>query len=104
MQILEYDEQRLVEALAQENAFNRFQSTPLPEMCIHLGQRFGCFLDAEEREHVGQRVLESAVEHQHLAAYLLTPLARVVFSFDLEIIIEEFYDGQIGRGRAVRDR
>src|SRR6202171_5552286 len=75
VQILEDDDQWLVEALAQQDALDRLQGAPLPYLRIHLGQRSGCFLDSEEREHVGQRVLETAVEHQHLAAHLLAPLA-----------------------------
>ncbi len=73
-------------------------------MRIHLSQRSKCFLNVEKREQVRQRVLQAAVEREDLAGNLFAPLACVVLGFDLEIVIEEINDGQVGGGLAVRNR
>jgi len=71
---------------------------------VHLRQRLGIFLDSQERKQVRQGVAEVLVEHYHFPGHLLAPLARVVIGIDIEVVVEQFDDGQVCRRLAVRDR
>jgi hypothetical protein len=42
MEILEYNDQRLIEALAQQDSFDSVQRAALLHLAVHLCQRIGC--------------------------------------------------------------
>jgi len=86
VQILEDHDQRLVQTLAQKQPLQGIESPLTADLCIHLLQHAILIVDAEQREQVRQRVLEAAVERQHLAGYLLSSFTLVVIECDVEII------------------
>ena len=62
MQVLEDQHQRLVEALAQQDALDRLQRPAPFDLRIHLGERIFAFLNAEQRKQVRQRVFQRTIE------------------------------------------
>ena len=101
MEVFEHDDQRLVEALAQHDSFERFLRAPPPRLHVHLRKRILAFLDAEQHEEVWQRVFEALVEREQFADHLFAALAAVVGGVDSEVAVKHFDNRQIGRSLAV---
>ena len=59
VQVFENHHQRLIEALAQQDPFDRFERAPLPHLPIHLRQRIVALDDTEQAEQVRQRIFET---------------------------------------------
>src|SRR5277367_5792379 len=76
MQIFEDDYQRLVETLAQQDAFDRFQRALLPDLPVHLRQRIGALYDTEQSEQVRQRILQTRIERERASSYFLAAPLR----------------------------
>src|SRR5262249_25608574 len=104
VQILEDHHQRLIHRLAQQNAFDRVQCAPPFDLPIHLRQRVVALDYAQQAEQVGQSVLQPPIEDGNLARDLLPPLTLVVLRYDLEVVLEQIDDRQVGRRSAVGDR
>jgi hypothetical protein len=56
-EVFEDHHQRLIEALAQNDAFDRLQRAALLDLPVHLSQRIVTLDDAEQTEQIGQRPL-----------------------------------------------
>src|SRR5690348_11685664 len=61
VEILENDNERLVEALAQQHSFDRLQRPAALDVWIYLRQRIAGFDDAEQRVEIRQRVFECTI-------------------------------------------
>jgi hypothetical protein len=102
VQVLEHRDERLIEALAQQQPLDRIERAAAPDVGIHFRQRVALG-DSQQRKQIGQGAFEGAIEHQHLAADLLPPLALVVIGSDLEIVLQQIDERHVRRGFAVRD-
>jgi hypothetical protein len=87
MQILEYHDQRLIEAFAQEDSLDRVQRATLLNLAVHLRQWIGCVSNPEQREQIRQCVFQRAIEHQQPTADFLPPLAAIVLRRDSEVVV-----------------
>ena len=85
MQVLEYHHQRLVEALAHEDALDGFQGAALANLRVHMRKRVVTFDDAEQRKEVRECVFERAIQREYPSVHLLTPGALIVIAGDLEV-------------------
>src|SRR5690242_2397849 len=57
VQVLEDEYQRLIEALPQQDAFDRLQGAPPSELWVHLGQRIAGFRNPVQRIQIRQSIL-----------------------------------------------
>src|SRR5262249_25159172 len=103
VQVFKHKNERLIEALAQPQLLQRLQRPPPPNLGVHLLQVGSQVVDAQERKEIGQRVLQAAVQGQHLARDFLPPLALLVFNRNVKVGLEQLDDRQIGGRFAVRD-
>ena len=86
VQILEDHHQRLIQTLAQDDAFDRLQRPPLLDLPVHLRQGILTLDDAEQTEEVWQRVFQRTVEDCDPAGDLLAPLALAVAGGNVEVV------------------
>ena len=90
VQILEDHHQRLVEALAQQNAFDRIERPPPLHLPVHLRQRIVVALhDSEQTEQVWPRVFQGRIERDDPSVDLLAPRPRVVLRRNTEITVQQ---------------
>ena len=78
MQVFEDHYQRLVEALAQQDALDRVERAPLASLHLDLRDLTVLIAQAEQPVQVGECILERAIEREDLAVNLLAPRALVV--------------------------
>jgi hypothetical protein len=100
VQVLDDHDERALGALAQPQTCERLVRPPAPDVGRHLLERGAG--DAQQREEMGEGVLEAAVECEHLAGHLLAPVALVVVGLDAAVAPHELHDGQVGEGSPVR--
>ena len=62
VQVLKDENERLIETLAQEELLERLKRPPPPNLRVHLLQRRGLLLNAQQRKEIGQRVFQAAVQ------------------------------------------
>src|SRR6516164_6449262 len=67
MEILENDDERLLEALADENALEPLLGAPPPNLRIHAGHGVVAVLESEQCKEIGDYVFQRTVELQQLA-------------------------------------
>jgi hypothetical protein len=103
MQVLEDHHQRLIERLAQQYPLDSVECAPLAHLRVHLRQRIVAVGDAEQAEQVRQGIFEAAIERDHAACNLFTPLAAVVAGVDTEVAVQEIDHRKIRARFAVRD-
>ena len=104
VQVLEDDDERLVEALAHDEALDRLARAAASNGSVHLVEARVARRNSEQREQMRQRIFERAVERQHLAGDLFAPRALVVTVGDTKISFEQVDHRQIRRRLAVRER
>jgi hypothetical protein len=101
VEVFKNDYERLVEALAQHDAFDCLQRAPRLDLPIHLRQRIVTIDDSKQAEQVGQRVFQTSIEDRDLTRDLLAALAFIVRRRNVEIIAEQINYRQIGRRLAM---
>ena len=89
VQVLEDHHRRLIERFVQQDALDRLQRPPLPDLPIHLRQRIVTLDDAEQAEQVGQRVFQTSLKRENTSGYLLAAFAFIVRHCDVEIIAQQ---------------
>jgi len=104
VQVLEDQDQRLVEAFAQQDAFERIMRAPPPNLRVHLSQWIFGFLDSKQRKDVRQRVFQRMIQFQYLSDDFLAPLPRIILGNDSQVVAQKFDYRQICRGLAMGDR
>ncbi|MCY1283203.1 hypothetical protein D9M70_320760 [compost metagenome] len=104
LQVFKDQHQRLVDALAHQQPGNRVKGALAPDRRIHGRQRRTRFGGAEQVEQVGQVIFQRAVERQQPARHLLAAGAVAVLRGDLEVVLQQFDQRQVGESLAVRDR
>ena len=87
--------QWMIQTLAEHQSFDCVQRAPLAQLRIHCGQRIIAVDDSEQRVQIRERVTQGAVENHGLARYFLAALARVVFSRDLKISVQQVDYGEV---------
>src|SRR6059058_3364718 len=90
MKIFEDQNDRLVDAFPKKYPFNPLLSAAAPNLWVHPRYLVILLLDSEQREQIGQSVLQRAIEGEHFAGYLFTPPALVVLWSETKIIAEQF--------------
>src|ERR1700722_10925489 len=103
MQVFEDDNQRLVQALAQQDALDRVQRPPLLDLPVHLRKRVATFDDSKQRKEVRNCVFEGAIQREYLAVHFLAPGVLIFFSVDLEVTVQKIDYRQKCRSLAVQD-
>ena len=103
VEVLEDHHQRLIQTLAQHDAFDRLQRAPLPDLPVHLSQRIVALDDSKEAEQVGQRVFQASIEDRDLAGDFFAALAFIVRSRNVEVVAQQIDYRQICRRLAVRN-
>ena len=101
VQVFEHQHQRLIAALAKQQAHDRLLGAAAAGLGVHLRERIGAFIDAKQRKKVGQRLFETPIEQSNLAGHLLTPGARFIVGRDFEVIMEQLDQRQIRRRLAM---
>ncbi len=111
VQVLEYQHDRLIQALAEQEAPDSVQNGKTPAGALifaepgHVVQFAGSRVgDSKQREEGSQRVFQRSLQHQDLAPNFLAARARIVVIRDAEVTLEQIDRGQPRRGLAVRDR
>ena len=104
VEVFEDHHQRLIETLAQDDAFDRFQRAPLSDLPVHLRQRIVALDDAKQTEQVRQWCLRAPIEREYASGDLLAPRSFIVLVRNPEIIAQQIDHRQISRRLAVRDR
>ncbi|MNS82851.1 hypothetical protein D3C72_1166090 [compost metagenome] len=104
LQVLEQQHQRLVAALARQQAGDRLERALAPDQRIHVRQRRAGLADAQQLQQVWQHVFQSPVEHHHAARYLLAGFPFVVVGLDLEIVLHQLDQRKVGKGLAMGHR
>src|SRR5216684_5702473 len=104
VEIFEDYHQRLVERFAQQDALDRFQRPPLPDLSVHLRQRIVTLDYGEQAEQIGQRVFQTSVKREDTSGYLLATFAFIVGCRNVEIVAQQIDNRQVGAGLAMRDR
>ena len=100
MKVLENDDERLVEAFAQEDALDSLEREAPPRMRVHAGERTVvrfcrvAVLETEQRDEKRQGIFQRAIEHQDFAADFFTAAAAIVAGGDREIVVEQFDTGR----------
>jgi hypothetical protein len=64
MEVLEHNDQRLVEAFAQQDALEGILRALPPNLRIHLGERIVTLVDSEQTENVRHGVFQRTVEFE----------------------------------------
>src|SRR4029077_5097256 len=101
VQILENYYERLVEALPQNDAFDRLERPPLFDLSIHLLERIVALYDTQQREQIRQRILQIPIQCEHAAGDLFAPPALIVRARDIEVVAQQLDYRKIGRRLAV---
>src|ERR1700730_5203371 len=96
VQVLEDHHQRLLEALTDDDAFDRLQRAPASYPRIHHRQRRTRARDTQQAQDVGQRLRKHRVESTRFGLDLLGPATVVVLVGDLEIALQQLDHWQPG--------
>jgi hypothetical protein len=104
VQILEFHHQRLIETLAQDDAFDRLQRAAFLDLSVHLRERIVALDDAKQTEQIGQRVFQTSVESNDSSGDFLAAGALVILAGNPEVVAQQIDHRQIGRRLAMRDR
>ena len=90
--------------LAQQQAGECLKGMPPTHLGIDLRQLGSRLGDADQRQEVGERVLQTTIQRQHLARHLLAPPPVIVLRHELEVVVEQLNERQIRIRLAVRHR
>src|SRR6267154_3027964 len=77
VQVFEDKQQRVIDALAMNQAPDRVASAAAPDRGIHLVERTSTVMHAEQSKQVRHRLLKGAVESEHSSSDVFTSRARV---------------------------
>jgi hypothetical protein len=103
VEVFEDHHQRLIQTLAQGDAFDRLQRALLLDLPVHLRQRVVALDDAEQTEQIWEGIFERAIQGENLAIHLFAALALVISGGNVKIVTEQIYHRQISAGLAVRN-
>src|SRR5207247_2713482 len=102
-QVFYQQEHGLIETFAHQQPRDRLKGAATAHLRVDLRQRGGRLGDAQQGREVGQRVLQAAIQRQHLARDLLAPPPVIILGGELEVVVEQFDQWEIRVRLAVRN-
>src|SRR4051794_2514834 len=103
MQVFKYYNERLIEALAQQQALDGVKRALTANLRVHLLQRRSWFSQPQQEEQIRQNIFQTAVECEHPPGDLLPSLSFVIVHTELKILLQQIDEWQIRIGFPVGD-